>query len=188
VKLSAKKREEAAAAETAAKSRANTVDITELDEERAGELFFALLNGKEVEETIETRRGAFVIKYPQQKDLLRIARIEAFLRGGVAAASFDAAMNFELRKCAFLDVVVTDGPAWFTKKKSRDADFSWRDIPDAKFADEVFASAAAFRERVQAILDKDTEDGQCGADGEVSGNIPDDVASGLFQGVSTARD
>jgi hypothetical protein len=154
-----------------------------LPEVKAGDLFFAMLNGKTVRETIATSRGEFVIKFPKQKDIVTIARMAAFMRAGIPAGNFDAAGDYEIQKIAALDVLVESGPAWFDKIKKA-PNFSWRNVPDADFADEVYAKALSFRQEVQERLKGNKKPGPAGPGGEVSGDVPADVGDGLFSGVA----
>lgn len=155
----------------------------ELDEVKQGELFYELLLGQTVKETLKTTRGEFVAKFPKQRDILAVDRRVALMRGGVAAENFDAAGNFNLQKVAFLDVVIESGPTWFNKLKSREGGFSWGDMPDVNFVDEVYLKAWTFRSEVQKRLAEH--------EGKADSNVPDEkgvsktVGDGVFSGVST---
>lgn len=87
------------------------------DDEKQEDIFYALLNGKTVKETIETSRGKFVVKFPKQKDLMFIDRKIAAMRGGLPASSFDDMANFAMQKVAYLDVVIESGENWFNNIK-----------------------------------------------------------------------
>ena len=95
------------------------------DDEKQEDIFYSLLNGKTVKETIETSRGKFVVKYPKQKDLMYIDRRIAAMRGGLPASSFDDMANFAMQKVAYLDVVVESGEPWFNNVKEKNKSFSW---------------------------------------------------------------
>jgi hypothetical protein len=155
-----------------------------LPEERKASLFFDLLNGQTVKETIKTSRGDFEIKYPKQKDIISIGRVAAYMRSGIPAVNFDAAADYEIQKCAALDVMVSGGPAWFENAKKADKNFSWRNVPDAHFTDEVYAKALGFRQTVQKQLTGDQEHAAEGIAGEDAGSVPADVGDGLFSGVT----
>jgi len=157
-------------------------DKTEaVTEEKKNDLFFTMLNGNTVEETVTTSKGDFVIKFPKQADLITIARVAAYMRAGIPAGNFDSAGEYEIQKCATLDVTVTSGPAWFDKIK-KDRNFSWRNMPDANFTDEVYAKALSFRQDVQAELRGIERDANNGIDEKGSEAIPSNVGSGLFSG------
>lgn len=101
----------------------DSVPGSEINED---DLFYKLLTGETVQETIHTSRGDFVVKYPKQKDVMYIDRRVAAMRGGLPAESFDAAANFNMQKIAFLDVVVVSGEKWFEKIKKIMAHFHGR--------------------------------------------------------------
>jgi len=146
-------------------------------------LFYAMLNGQTVTETIQSSRGEFQIKFPKQDDLITISRIAACMRNGIPAVQFDNASEYEIQKVATLDVMVSSGPAWFNKIK-KDADFSWGDMPDANFADEIYAKAVTFRQRVQATLRGVEGSSDNETSGENAGGVPSNVGDGLFSGTS----
>jgi len=152
------------------------------DDQKQGDLFFTLLNGQTMKEAVSTSRGEFVIKFPKQGDLISIARLAAFMRNGIPAGNFDASGDYEIQKIATLDVIVDSGPAWFNQAK-KDANFSWRNMPDARFVDEVYAKALIFREKVQNRLRGIEGNADSGASKEIPDNVSKNVGDGLFQGV-----
>jgi hypothetical protein len=156
-----------------------------LPKEKTGDLFFAMLNGKTVQDTISTSRGDFVVKFPKQKDVLTIARMAAYLRSGIPAGNFDGSGEYEIQKIATLDVMVDSGPAWFDKAR-KGKDFSWRNVPDASFVDEVYAKALSFRQKIQEQLKGAKKPSPQTSSEEVSGDLPADVDDGLFSGVAAA--
>ena len=158
--------------------------ISEADQKK-GDLFFTLLNGKTMKESVSTSRGEFVVKFPKQGDLINIARLAAFMRNGIPAGNFDDSGDYEIRKCATLDVMVDSGPAWFNQAK-KDANFSWRNMPDANFVDEVYAMAIMFREKVQNRLRGIKGNADSGSIKEISDGVSKDVGGGLFSGVGGA--
>jgi hypothetical protein len=156
-----------------------------LPEEKKNDIFFALLNGKTVKDTVTTSRGDFVIKFPKQDDLLTIAKLSALMRSGIPAGNFDASGDYEIQKCATLDVTVVSGPAWFNKAK-KDPKFSWRNMPDAGFVDEVYAKALSFRQEIQAELRGIAGNADSGTPEKVSESVSSDVGGGLFSGIASA--
>jgi len=156
----------------------------ELFDEKMKALFFSLLSGQTVTETVKTSRGEFTVKYPKQKDVISIGRIAAYLRGGIPAMNFDAASDYEILKCATLDVMISDGPDWYKNAGKRDKKFSWRDVPDAHFTDEVYAKALQFRQRVQGQLAGNEEFTAEKPIGEDTGGVSADVGDGVYEGVS----
>jgi hypothetical protein len=155
-------------------------------EEVNGDLFYAMLNGKTVRETVATLRGEFVIKFPKQKDVIAIARLTAFSRSGIPAGNFDAAGDYEIQKCATLDITVESGPPWFNKLKNS-PDFTWRNMPDAGFVDEVYAKALFFRQKVQAEISGNKVPSDSGTSEPVSGGVPADVGGDVFSGASSSH-
>lgn len=154
-------------------------------EEKKEDIFFSMLSGKTVKETASTSKGDFVFKFPKQKDLIAISRIAAFMRAGIPAANFDAGGEYEIQKCATLDVMVESGPAWFNQAKKKDPNFSWGNVPDAGFVDEVYAKALSFRQKVQNRLKGIEESPNGGTTEEISGGVPENVGDGVFSGVAS---
>ena len=153
------------------------------DEAKQEDIFYSLLNGKTVKETIETSRGKFVVKFPKQKDLLYVDRRVAAMRGGSSAESFDNNATFTMQKIAFLDVVIESGESWFNNLK-KNKNFTWGDMPDVDFIDEVYVKAWSFRLQVQkqfkcneAKADSGTTDGT---------DIPSSLDNGLFSDVASS--
>jgi hypothetical protein len=156
---------------------------TAMTEEKQGGIFFTMLSGKTVKETVSTSRGDFVVKFPKQNDMITIARLAAFMRAGIPAGNFDASGDYEIQKCATLDVIVDSGPAWYNKAK-KNPDFSWRNMPDAYFVDEVYAKALSFRQTVQAELRGIEGVANTGDAKEAPESVPKDVGGGLFSGIA----
>lgn len=148
---------------------------------KEGDLFFAMLNGKTVDEELETGRGKFAVKFPKQRDIMMIDRRVAAMRYGMPASAFDDAANFNIQKIAFLDTVVERGPDWYEAIKKKNRNFSWGDIPDTNFIDEVYVKAWSFRQKVLQELGVYNEKATGGvSDGaDVSKVVGDNV----FQGV-----
>jgi len=159
------------------------VTVNQADEKK-NKLFYAMLNGKTMSETIKTSRGEFTVNFPKQKDIISIGRIAAFMRGGLPATAFDAVSEYEIQKCATLDVMITGGPAWFEQARKKDKSFSWRDVPDAHFVNEVYAKALEFRQRVQNRLAGNKEAVAESPAGENAGDVSSDVGDGVFSGVA----
>ncbi len=152
------------------------------DDEKQEDIFYALLNGKTVKETIETSRGKFVVKFPKQKDLMFIDRRIAAMRGGLPASSFDDVANFAMQKVAYLDTVIESGEAWFNNIKEKNKSFSWGDMPDTDFIDEVYVKAWSFRLKVQADFGSHEKKADKGT--TVKEDVSETVDNGLFSGVA----
>ena len=151
------------------------------DEEKQEDIFYTLLNGKSVRETITTSRGKFVVRFPKQRDLLAIDRRVALMRGGIPAVNFDEAANFALQKVAYLDVVVESGDNWFNNLKQK-KNFSWGDMPDTSFIDEVYVKAWSFRNKVQALFTEN--EGKSDKQSPEQKELPAAVGDDLFSGVA----
>jgi len=154
-----------------------------LSEGQKEDIFFTLLNGQTIKDTIQTSRGEFVVKFPKQNDMITIARGAAIMRTGIPAGNFDGTGEYEIQKIATLDVMVDSGPAWFNKLK-KDANFSWRNMPDANFVDEVYAKALSFRQEIQAELRGITPNRDRGDTEKVSEGVPPNVGGNLFSGIA----
>ena len=153
------------------------------DEEKQEDIFYTLLNGKNVKETITTSRGKFVVRFPKQKDLLAIDRRVALMRGGIPAVNFDEAANFALQKVAYLDVVIESGDNWFNNLKQK-RNFSWGDMPDTSFIDEVYVKAWSFRNKVQALFAED--EGKSDKSTSEQEKFSEAVGNDLFSGIAAS--
>ena len=152
------------------------------DDEKQEDIFYSLLNGKTVKETIETSRGKFVVKFPKQKDLMYIDRRIAAMRGGLPASRFDDMANFTMQKIAYLDTVIESGETWFNNIKEKNKNFTWGDMPDTDFIDEVYVKAWSFRLKVQGKLKRD--EGTTDKGTSVKEGVSETVDDGLFSGVA----
>ena len=153
-----------------------------LGEEKQEDIFFTLLNGKTIKDTIETSRGKFIVKFPKQKDLMFIDRKVAAMRGGLPAESFDANATFTMQKIAYLDVVIESGENWFNKIKENNKYFSWGDMPDIDFIDEVYVKAWSFRSKVQSNFKRNEE--KTDKRPTVGKDVQDSLDNGVFSGVA----
>lgn len=152
------------------------------DDEKQEDIFYSLLNGKTVKETIETSRGKFVVLFPKQKDLMAIDRRIASMRSGIPAANFDVNANFNLQKVAYLDAVIESGESWFNNIREKNKSFSWGDMPDTDFVDEVYVKALSFRIEVQKKFKTHERKADNGT--SVEKGISETVDDGLFSGVT----
>lgn len=151
----------------------------------AGELFYALLNGKCIEEDITTSRGVFTVRYPTPRDEATIDRKVAIARNGIAEAQYSTSANNTMYIIAFLNTVIVKGPEWYERAKSNKPDI-WGDIPDAAFIGEVFSGAITFRNRVQEELKGDTKHQDNPTSNPIDSNIPTPVGDGVFKGVASS--
>lgn len=112
-------------------------------------LFNSIVMGKDVTEIIHTSRGDFKIKYPRLKDLETIGRKTAYKTNGIPASCFDQNTFNLIQQISALDVLIIDGPAWFENAKRNKPTFSFGDIPDQEFLQEVYTLVYKFRFEVQ---------------------------------------
>jgi len=154
-----------------------------MSEEKQKDIFFTLLSGKDVTEEIETSRGKFTVRYPKQKDLIAIERRVAYMRGGIASSCFSETANYTLEKVAYLDICVIGGEAWFENLKKKNS-FSWGDMPDTNFVDEVFVKAWTFRAKVQADLAGNER--KANSENTDKSDVSEAVDNGLFSDVATS--
>ena len=154
-----------------------------LPKEKQDDIFFTLLSGKTLSEDITTSRGTFTVKFPKEADMLYIDRRVSAMRAGIPASCFDDNANFRMRKIAFLDVVVESGEDWFNRLKKKNT-FTWGDMPDVNFIDEVYVKAWSFRNKVQTLFTENAAD----TDRAVSEqkDVPEAVGDGLFSDVAAS--
>lgn len=157
------------------------IENEEITKEEQDDIFFTLLSGKTLKEEIETTRGKFIVKFPKQKDLLYIDRRVAAMRGGLSAESFDSNATFTMQKVAFLDVVIESGESWFNNLK-KNKNFTWGDMPDVNFIDEVYVKAWSFRLKVQDQLKRHEAKADSGITDRA--DISSSLDNGLFSDVA----
>lgn len=154
----------------------------ELTKQQKDDLFISLLRGKDVTEKVETTRGIFELKFPRMIDLEKIGRIMAFRQNGLPTQCFDPNVLALMNEIATLDVLVVSGPAWYENIKKENEDFTWQDIPDQNFIQEVYAKAYEFRLKVQKIFNKPAGKENSGMDN--TGSNEDSNGPDLFEGLS----
>lgn len=155
-----------------------------LTERQMNDLFYQLVRGKDITETVETKRGNFEVKFPKEKDIIKIGRLCALRRSGIAASNYDAATDQNIYVTSFLDIVVLGGPAWFENAKKENKNFSWEEMPDVDFVNDVYMKAYTFRNKVQEQLRAEADSGHDKKSGDK--NIPETVSDGLFEGIKSA--
>ncbi len=155
-----------------------------LTEKQENDLFYQLVRGKDITENVETKRGSFEVKFPKEKDIIKIGRLCALRRSGIAASNYDAATDQNIYVTSFLDIVVLSGPAWFENAKKENKNFSWEEMPDMDFVNDVYMKAYTFRNKVQEQLRAETDSGNDKESGDK--NVSETVQDGLFEGVSSS--
>lgn len=98
----------------------------------------ALLMGKELVTTLDTKYGDFEYKYPDGNDMLRIGIRRAEFMGGYPEASFDRSRLVLFEYWATLDVLVKKKPEKFSKI------MSWADFPDQDLVFDLYSRGAQF--------------------------------------------
>ncbi|MGL4981268.1 MAG: hypothetical protein ACRC4W_00160 [Treponemataceae bacterium] len=158
----------------------------EISIDEQDDIFYALLRGKNITETVKTSRGRFKIKFPIQKDLITINRLVASMRNGVPCTSFDVDANFMMYKIAFLNIVVIDGENWFVKLKKQYKNETWEEVPDTNFIDEIFVMAYSFRNEIESRIGKNETNPDESVHMEQQG-VQEAVVNGLFDGVGSGE-
>ena len=87
-----------------------------------------------------------------------------------------------MQKIAFLDVVIVSGDKWFESVKKKNGSFSWAEVPDVNFIDEVYTKAWLFRTSVQEKFQR--KDKPADPRPSDSQNVQPSVGNGLFDGVA----
>lgn len=154
----------------------------ELTQLQINDLFRNIILGKDVTEKIKTSLGEFEVKFPRTRDIEEIGRRTALRLNGIPVRCFDVDTYNIMNYVATLDVLIVDGPDWYKLAKRDNPTFSWSDIPDQAFIEEVYALAFNFRQEVQAKIkpNKTGEDKQMAAVSDRNVN----PQSGLFDGLS----
>lgn len=158
------------------------VSEEKLSQNEREDLFMQLLLGQEATGEVETSRGKFTVKFPKEKDLLKIGRLMSLNRGGLPVASFDTASENRNLICSTLNVVVTAGPEWLDTCKKKNPNFNFEEVPDDEFLVELYQKAGEFRSEVQKRI-RETGGGK---PHKISAGESMDasVGTGLFDGVT----
>jgi hypothetical protein len=157
-------------------------EVAQLPAGEREDVFTRLVMGKDVTSKVATSRGEFVVKYPKRGDAISIGRIMAYRRNGLPAASFDAVTERSMMVCASLDAIVVTGPDWFTAARKANPNFSFQEVPDEDFLEELYRKACDFREEMQKVIGKGA-----GAKAVPVSSVEGNQASlgdGLFDGLS----
>lgn len=129
-----------------------TNEPKEFSQAEKDDLFLQLVRGKDITEVIETKRGKFTVKYPKQKDLIKIGRLIAFKHNGLNANSFDEDTESLIRITSYLEICVVDGEAWYKNAKNEKQNWNWEEVPDTAFLSELFVKAQEFRRKVEGTF------------------------------------
>ncbi|GHU65078.1 hypothetical protein FACS189447_03370 [Spirochaetia bacterium] len=156
--------------------------LEELTKKDKDDLFTQMILGKDVISEADTSRGKFMVKYPKQRESLSIGKLMAFRRNGLPVESFDAMTEKINLIVSTLDVLVVDGPEWYKNAKATNKSFSFMEVPDEQFLEELYQKAYYFRSEVHKSLNVGSGD----TNQQVSpGKGPaDSVGVGLFEGLA----
>jgi len=156
--------------------------LDELNEKEKEDLFTRMVMGKDVICDVDTSRGKFTVKYPKQRELYSIGKLMAFRRNGLPSESFDAVADRINLISSTLDVVVVDGPQWYKSAKSENKNFSFLEVPDDKFLEELYQKAYTFRAKIYESLN--TKTGKDNPGVSAGSGAKDTVDSGPFEGLA----
>jgi len=159
--------------------------VEKLTEEQKDDLFTKLITGKDVIETVNTKRGKFKIKYPRPTDLVTIGKLAAQRRNFKPAEAFDAETDMIIFMSSTLDVVVLSGPLWFEEAKTKNKNFSFMEVPNLAFISELYGEAYSFRAQVELLINPP----EGSADKPISPETGDDEAmdGGAFGNLSSEQ-
>jgi len=135
-----------------------------------------ILNGEQITETINTRRGKFVIAFPLPSDLRKIEIEVARMLNGNAASSFSSDTLSNFRAYATLDVVIKEAPKWWNDLESAE------NCPDDNLIMELYRRYLQFYRKVQKALSR----GRFGSDvGKIKSRTEDEaLADKPFSGIA----
>jgi len=137
-----------------------------------------LLNGEDLYETVETKRGSFTIKYPRPKVLRQIQLLLAsrFHGQNLNHIPQQTIRNYEVY--ASLDIVITEAPKWWNELETSE------DCPDDAFIMDLYGRYLRFYNRIQQkIGNTGTEHGKSYR--KKSGSSKKEVVDhGTFQGLT----
>jgi hypothetical protein len=144
----------------------------------AADVFAALLEGKPVTTKVETNRGTFVMKFPDENDKKQIRIQIADEKMGRPDESFSWQDRQEMSNIATLNVLIVGGPAWWeTKMKKR-----WNGYPEPTLMQELLARGRLFRRQVEHDI------ASSGYGRSVAGGAGDNadtsVGNGTFSGLA----
>lgn len=139
----------------------------------------AILEGKAITETVKTRRGDFVIKYPSPRDLREVELKIADMLRGKPAESFEKEKLANFRLYAALDVCIIEAPEWWYGLESAE------DCPDDDLVLKLFGRYLRLYGKTQAALSKGKFRGSTKESGP--GNTDETVDTGTFQGIADGQ-
>jgi hypothetical protein len=142
----------------------------------------ALLSNKAIQKVFKTSRGEFTVRYPSGSDRLKIDQYRAMRRRGIPSDTFDDVANINNNIWSTLDVVVVDGPNWYTNIKAKNPTWSWEEGPDDELTLELYNLVSTFRSEI-ALKIHNSEYGRVVEKGVVSENSTP-MGGGTFSGLT----
>lgn len=113
---------------------------------QGADLFEMILNGKVPKETVQTRRGKFVIRFPLPHELREIELALAVMLQGQPVSAFSNGMLLNFRVYATLDKVLVEVPAWWKKMEGAEK------CPDDALITELYRRYLQFYSEIQDRL------------------------------------
>jgi hypothetical protein len=128
--------------------------VSELNDGEREDVFTQMVMGKDVIGDVETSRGKFTVKYPKYKESGAIGRLMAIRRNGIPAACFDAVAEKVSLVTSTLDILIVSGPEWYESAKKNNENFTFAEVPDDEFLEELYLKAYTFRTEVRENFSK----------------------------------
>jgi hypothetical protein len=138
-------------------------------EKESDDILERILSGKQISETVKTKRGNFIIKFPLPYDLRRIEVSLAQRLEGMPTEAFTPEQIREFRVYAVLDYVIVEAPEWWNKLSSSEH------CPDTEFIAKLYGRYLQLRKKTQKKIGEsrfvgDSRKEQSGDEDEIMGN------------------
>lgn len=82
------------------------------------DLFERIINGEDIVEEVQTKRGTFKIKFPLGSDFIEITKRKYEYLGDLDPKKLSREEMIDIDAYATLDVVIVDSPEWWKKLKN----------------------------------------------------------------------
>lgn len=153
-------------------------DEKKVKERKGKDPFNFLLSGKKLTRKLKTHRGVFTITFPLPSDLRKIEYRLADMLDGRSVTSFTSRALSDMKAYATLDVVITDGPAWWKALEAADQ------CPDDSLIEKLYRGYLRHYRKVQKALSSDEPGEDVGDDilGDSTENVDDAAFSDLTHG------
>lgn len=130
-------------------------------EEEGADLIDALLSGKEIITTLESKYGPFDFRFPAGGDQVAIAHRLADYQGGRPSAAFDSLRRYQFEMWATLDILITRKPERFAKMAS------WAEFPDQSLVEDLYNRGSLFCSEIRKKIRGD-DGGQLARGGQAA--------------------